>query len=523
MFRKTRLAMLGAVCSLALALSACGGGAAGSSSSANSGPSGDPVTGGTVRAVMLSEPRNLDPAILQNNLQGQGMLGNSLYGTLMYGNEQTDETMYSMAENFSTGDGGKTFVLELRDSLTFSDGTPLGSDAVKYNWDRLKDKSLGSNSTPDAALVESTEVVDGKTLKVTLTQPTPAYANQVSRTAMNWIASPAALAQGAQAFDANPIGAGPFTLKNWTRSGKIELVKNPGYWDAPRPYLDGITLTSSADEEQRLNSVVSSGADLVQAADWSVVKKASTAGFQVQSMPMAGGTFLALNTTRAPFDDVRMRQAVSAAIDLEGLELAVGKGSGIIADTLFPEENQFYTDTPLHTYDKAKAQDLFDQFAAEGHPLTFTFTAFPGQELVAQAVQAQLSQYDNVDVSVNRVDWAESGRIYGEKGYDMMVAASNFIDPEPSLFRSFYSTSPRNSSGIKDDQLDTALVAGRTGASAEDRKAAYEAVSERLAEIAPAIFYLRTSQTAIASEDVGGIQMYGEGSLLTAGLWLADQ
>ena len=522
MFRNTRILAVGAACSIALVLTACGGGAAGSEASSNSGPSGDPVSGGTLRTVLLSEPRNLDPAILQNNLQGQGTLGNSLYGTLMYGDEQTDEISYSMAESFASDDGGKTFVLHLRDGLEFADGSPLTADAVKFNWDRLKDKSLGSNSTPDAALVESSEVVDKTSLKVTLTQSIPAYAHQLSQTAMNWIASPEALAQGSQAFDADPIGAGPFTLESWTRAGKIELVKNPGFWDAPRPYLDRLTLTSSADEEQRLNSVVSGGADLVQAANWSVVEKATDAGFQVRTMPMAGGTFVALNTTRAPFDDVRKRQAVSAAIDLEALTLAIDKGAGVIAETLFPDTSQFYTETPLHTYDKAKAQGLFDQFAAEGSPLTFTFTAFPGKELVAQAVQAQLSQYDNVEISVNRVDWAESGRIYGQKDFDMMVAASNFIDPEPALFRSFHSTSPRSATGIKDDQLDAALVAGRVSESIADRKDAYETASERLAETAPAIFYQRTSETSIASDKVGGIQMYGEGSLLTAGLWLAD-
>lgn len=144
--------------------------------------------------------------------------------------------------------------------VTFSDGTPLDAEAVKFNWDRLRDPATASGSVGEASQIASTEVLDPTTLQVELAAPNPNYAHSVIVSSMNWIASPNALQQGAAAFDENPIGAGPFTLANWSRQDVIELEKNPTYWDAPRPYLEGLTIRTSADTTQRLNSITTGGA-----------------------------------------------------------------------------------------------------------------------------------------------------------------------------------------------------------------------------------------------------------------------
>src|SRR5690606_4240220 len=108
----------------------------------------------------------------------------------------------------------------------------------------------------------SSEVVDARTLKVTLRMPVPNYAQAVLNSSMNWIASPKALAKGQRAFDAAPVGAGPFTLRSWSRHDKIELVRNPRYWDAPKPYLDAILLRATPDSTQRLSSLTSGDVDV---------------------------------------------------------------------------------------------------------------------------------------------------------------------------------------------------------------------------------------------------------------------
>lgn len=110
------------VCTAAFVLTACGS----DSGSSNEGTTaaGDPVSGGAGRAIMAGEPRSLDPATLSNTWAHQGILGNSLYGTLMINDTKTLDVTYTMAEDFSTTDGGASFNLKLRPDVKFSDGTP---------------------------------------------------------------------------------------------------------------------------------------------------------------------------------------------------------------------------------------------------------------------------------------------------------------------------------------------------------------------------------------------------------------
>ncbi len=228
MLRPTRfLTMFAAACSTLLILSACGG--------ASDTPADEPTTGGNLNAVQMTEPRTLDPANMSNSWAFQSLLGNALYGTLITNDVESLETGYSMATDFSTNDEGLTFTLALRPGLSFTDGTPLDAAAVKFNWDRLRDPALGSTSLRQAMQVTATEVVDETTLRATLGSPNPHFADILVQSSMNWIASPGALQEGQPEFDANPVGAGPFTLAEWARQDRIDLTRNDNYWDAPKP------------------------------------------------------------------------------------------------------------------------------------------------------------------------------------------------------------------------------------------------------------------------------------------------
>ncbi|TCN57188.1 extracellular solute-binding protein (family 5) [Rhodococcus sp. SMB37] len=446
-----------AVCSV-LMLSACGGSDSGS---AGNDPAevGEPVAGGVATVIQMGEPRTLDPAAMSNTYAGSSLLGNALYGTLMTTDVDTLEIEYGLATDFSSDDGGATMVLSLRPDVTFSDGTPLDAEAVKFNWDRLRDPDTASGSIGEASQIASTEVLDPMTLEVTLVAPNPNYAHSVIVSSMNWIASPDALQQGAASFDENPIGAGPFTLANWFRQDVIELEKNPNYWDAPRPYLDGLTLRASADTTQRLNSITTGGADLASDSNWSTLATAEDAGTAAEVVPMGG-------------------------------------------------------------HDTEAAQQLFDELAAEGKPVSFTFTTFPTVEnkAVAETTQAQLRAFDNVEVEV--LDFPAAFARFGTRDFDMMVHGVTIQDPDHSLWSSFHSASEGNIVGIDDPDLDAALDAGRVGPTVDEREAAYAVVQERLAELIPGAWYVRPAPAVLIGDDMHGVRLSGLGAPIPDGMWL---
>ncbi|MCZ4551391.1 ABC transporter substrate-binding protein [Gordonia rubripertincta] len=521
MIRQRRLftATLAVLCSVAMLVTACGSSADQAGSSEDEGA---PVPGGTVNAIQVSEPRTLDPATLGNVWATQAMLGNALYGTLMINNPETLAVEYKMAEDFSTTDGGATYTMKLRPGLEFTDGTPLDAEAVKFNWDRAKDPKLGSGASKVSPQIAETTVVDPTTLTVTMVAPNSHFDQAVVTSALNWIASPTALQKSRAEFDAAPVGAGPFTLSEWSRQNQIVLNKNPGYWDAPKPYVDSISFRFVADTAQRFNAVVSGAADISAESNPKSLEDATAQNLKTDLVMTGGGQYLAMNTRRAPFDDPRARQAVSLALDLDALNTVVYSGAGDVPNTLFPEVSPFYSDIALRETNKEKAQSLFDELAAEGKPVNFDFTSFSSTEnkMAAEGVQSQLSAFNNVEVGVKNVDSTAIQSVVGQRDFQMVVTSANIIDPDTELWVSFHSKSQGNMTGISDPQLDAALDAGRVGATVEERKAAYDTVQERLAEVVPGVFYIRSTPSVMAAAKTKGVDLYGLGSPLPEELWV---
>lgn len=520
---KRFLTVLAAVCSAGLVLGACGGSGA-ADSNESSAPVGDPVAGGVVRVAQISEPRNLDPAALSNTYAHHPVVGNALYGTLMINNLETLEVEYKMATGFTTDDGGSTFELALQPGLTFTDGTPLDAAAVQYNWERIADPATGSNGIRQAAQITSYEVVDPTTLKITLGSPNPHFAQGIIANSLNWIASPTALEKGPQAFDENPVGAGPFTLASWTRQDVIELEKNPDYWDAPKPYVDRLEVRTVSDATQRANLISTGGADLALETNWSSLAKIENAGLKTEIADAGGGQMFAMNLRRAPFDDERARRAVNLALDLDAMNSVVYNGDGQVPDSLFAESSPFYNDVDWPAADKETAQELFDELAAEGKPVSFTFMSYPTQDskVAGETVQAQLSAFDNVEVKVEVLDYAQATTRSNARDFDMMISSAIVQDPDYSLWTAFHGKSPGNFVGIDDPALNAALDQGRVAESADDRKTAYEVVEQRLAELNPAIFYIAAAPSVTASSQLQGIHLYTLGSPLPEELWLGE-
>lgn len=493
----------------------------GDTSEADEGPAGDPVSGGVGRIIQTNEPRSLDPATLGNSWASAALLGNALYGTLFVNDPETDELEFKIAESFESEDGGETFTLVIREGVEFSDGSPLTAEAVAYNWDRIKDPATGSPDIPQAVLIESTEVIDDQTLEVSLTEAVPNFAHAILTTSLNWVGEPESLEGTQEQIDSNPIGAGPYTLVNWARQDVIRLERNDSYWDDPKPYLDELEVRSIPDRDQRVNTVSSGGADVAVESSWQGLDRAESEGLQQQVVPLGGGSAMMLNNQREPFDDPRARRALAYAIEHDELNAAAYEGTARLATTLFEDDSPFYSDISLQEHDPELAQELFDELAAEGNPVSFAFSAFPGDaRIFGEALQAQLSAFDNVDMSIEPIDVAEAGVITAQGDFQAITSTATFTDPEPRLWFAFHSTSQGNYSGVSDPELDEALDLGRQSEDEQERAAAYETVQEKLVEIMPVVFSIRTSVGIIANDDVGGVQPYGLGSLLPEELWL---
>jgi peptide/nickel transport system substrate-binding protein len=519
-----RLLSVSVSCAALLLLMGCGGPAS-SLNSNSQGAEGDPLSGGIARIMQFSEPRTLDPAVMANAFPNNAILGNALFGSLLVNDSTSGEISMSLAESFETADGGSSFTIKLRPGLVFSDGTPLNSEAVKFNWDRIKDPlTVGApiNNVNVARMIEESTVADEQTLNVKLAQIDPNYGQAIVSTSLNWIASPAALQAGPEQFDRNPVGAGPFTLTEWVRGDVMKLSKNASFWDSPKPYLDGLELRASQDSSQRLNTLISGGVDIDLDANPQTTKRGMDAGLAVHQQELNGGQSLVLNCATGPLSDPRAREALAKAIDRDALNVAVFSGLGTTADSLFASESPFRTDQKFSEFDRAQAQEIFDQLADEGKPLKFTISSYPSTETraISEAVQAQLSTYNNVDVDVKILDFTQAASITSTRDFEALTAGMTFLDPENLVWSHFHKDANSNYMGIKDDALSNALDDGRRSTDGEVRKNAYSIVQDRLSELNPMIFYGRQILSVLTSENVGGVKLYGNGSLRIEEVWM---
>ncbi|GGL12548.1 ABC transporter substrate-binding protein [Nocardia jinanensis] len=508
--------ILAVVAAATLAASACGGG--GNSPAAT----GEPRPGGAATFLVNKEPRTLDPATLSNLGPQDGALGNALYGQLV-GTDPADHSIVpKLAQSLESKDGIE-WTLTLRAGLTFSDGSPFDAGAVQFAWDRMKDPAVGALDGGYARTVAATEVTSPATLSIRLSEPTRQFGQTLATTAMNWIASPAAVEKGAAAFDANPIGAGPFTLDSWSRGGDIVLAKNPSYYDAPRPYLDRLTIRAMADQNQRLSTLQSGGADLILSLSAGDRPTAEAAGFVVTPVDQSGGLAFVLNNAAAPFDDIRARRAVNAALDLDALNDVRNRGNGTVPTSLFTETSPYHDPAlGLPGHDPGLAQRLFDELAAEGKPVRFSILAYPTTENQrgAQAVQSQLSTFANVQVDVETGDYAAIGAKLAAGDYEFGITGINSFEPEPIFSRRLQSGSTANFAEVADPELDEALRLGRMATDEGQRTEAYRKLQERFIELLPMILYTRNETAVIAAPTVGGVALSGIDAPLVDTLWV---
>lgn len=519
--KKRLLFQAAATAVVALSLTACGG--ATDNGSDLDAAAGDPVSGGTLRVLEVASPRGLDPA--RSSIADTPITFSALFGELLVPDPEKDEYVCGFCESFATEDGGSTWDLVMREGLTFTDGTAFDAEAVKFNWERLKDPALGGSSARTAGSVDRIEVIDARTAKIHLVEPNPSFPEilTVRAGAMNYIASPSALAEGADAFNQNPVGAGPFVLESWVPNGALKLTRNPDYYDAPRPYLDALEIQATPDVTQRFNGLLAGNADFMVVQEEWFRTEAEAAGFVMSNDDLDGANGLILQTTHAPFDDIRAREAVLSALDFEALSDGVTLGYPSTPRTLFNEDSPLYVDVPLTTFDPEKAQKLFDELADEGKPVEFSFLMIAGSvpaQALYDSMLGQLAEFDNVTVTQNAVEPAElGGRMLGGD-FDMTITSLSFRSPDSVLYPNLHTSGTSNLSGISDPELDEALDAARAATDTEGKKEQYEKLQKRLAELAIFGGTHRYGPGSVRATNVHGITQFGYSTSSAATLWI---
>lgn len=386
---------------------------------------------GVLSFGLSGNPDTMDPHKTSGTLTFQVL--KSIYDTLVEP-DQKGQIVPALAESWTVSPDSLTWTFKLRSGVVFHDGSAFSSKDVKATLERIKGETLASPKRSEFAPIASIDTPDAMTVVLTLSKP---YAPLLASLASGWGAIlPAGLIESGHDFASKPVGTGPFKLQEWVRDNKVVLVKNDRYWMKGLPKLAGVTFNIVTERAVQLQGLLSGSIHAVEFIDPEdlpqveknknvVVRKELTSLIMV----------MAMNCSRPPLDDVRVRQAVNYAIDKQTV-LNVAYGGGKIGSTFMDTGNAYYTDfSKLYPYNVAKAKELLK--AAGVGDKEFTIYAPQNYELHVKAAELyqQMLAKAGMNVKIQLVDWSTwLSKVYSGGDYDFTVIGhTGKLDPDGTL------------------------------------------------------------------------------------------
>lgn len=530
-----------------LALTACTPGGTTAS------PESTPSTGGTlVYASGDAEPTCLDPHVGGN--YPQALLASQFLEPLVT-LDSSGTIVPWLASAWETSEDGLTLTLTIRSDVSFTDGTPLTADAVRRNLEHLRDPATAS-STGYLALerIVGMRSADDHTLVLSLSAPDSSLLESLSQP---WLAieSPAGLARTQEENCAAPIGTGPFVVSEWKRQESISLVRNENYTTAPETasnprtaYLDGITWRFIPDSATRYAALTSGQVDIIDNAQPDAIAAAQDEKTIAHlDAPRPGSVNrIELNSGKAPFDDVRVREAFIRSVDLtQGIKGLFFGTAARSTSPLSSVERFGISESDPFTTDAAAASALLDEAGwnerdgqgyriRDGKRLSLTFPISTNQSIPAEIslfeqIQAQ-AKTAGFEVTLSPLDLSSWYGALGENNYNLVSAPytkvgadvlrilyhSDGITPAPSGYFA-------NHAQVNDPTLDDLLTRASESSNDGERADLY-AQAQKIILGGFYILPLYDQQNHfLYRNEVGGVgDLSSVATPLLGGVWLAE-
>ena len=312
-----------------------------------------------------------------------------------------------LAESWSVADDKVTWTFRLRPNVRFHDGATLTSADVAASLKRLIDPKSGLPRGNDLRIVKEIREVDPLTVELVTATPFGPFLQTLAQDSSSIISKASIPPVGAK-IDWNVVGTGPYKYGSHTAEQSVTLVRNDAYWGR-KPAAPAITFLNVPEASTRLAMLETGEADLVvDVPGFEVPRLKASKQVALIQRPNTRLMHIGINVTKAPFTDVRVRQAMNFAIDREAIVEGVLGGLGVPAKSILAPSVFGYAPQATYGFDPAKAKALL---AAAGFPNGFATTLWTPQgryymdREVTVAVQAQLLAV-GIRADVQVVDWS---------------------------------------------------------------------------------------------------------------------
>lgn len=434
--------------------------------------------------ALSGNPDTLDPHKTSGTLTFQTI--KSIYDTLAEP-DMSGKIVPALARKWEVSDDALSWTFYLRKGVVFHNGDKLTSKDVKATLERIKDKATASPKAKEFAAISAIETPDDFTVVLKLKEPrSPLLASLAS----GWGAIlPKGLIDNGHDFATNPMGTGPFKLKEWVRDSRIVMVKNNNYWLSGLPKLDQVVMHIIPERAVQVQGLISGQIDVSYIVDQDDIPLLQASpDVQIEESLSALILVMSINCSHPVLNDIRVRQALNYAIDKQKV-LNVAYGGGKPIGTFMDYGNAYYKDfTQLYPYNPEKAKNLLAE-AGVGKDTIFELFLPQNYELHVKAgemYQAMLTEV-GLNVKIKLVDWSTwISDVYRGAKYDLTVIGhTGKLDPDGTL--GGYGTKGRYVKWINPRAAEL-IKEAKTVSGFDNRKKLYDEVLKLMAEEVPFMF-----------------------------------
>lgn len=462
----------------------------------------------TIIVTSLSDVNSLDPAIGYDTVSWP--TESLVYRGLVTWDDDGKEVVPALAEKVDASTDGLKYTFTLRQGVKFSNGRPITADDVKYSFERLLNAKTASPGSfifdliagakdfidGKATEISGIKVIDPATVEFTLSRTEWTFLQRMATPFASIVAKEGVEAAGDQ-FGRQPLGAGPFVLKSWDSGVKLVFEKNPNYYREGYPKVDGVEVDIGVDPSVMVLRVESGEADtsldFVAPADYPRIAGDETLKDKLLLSPVPNVFYMAFNTREAPFNDVKVREALSMAVDRDRI-VQLLNGRPLAANGLFPPNlSGDNPNMPALKYDPEGAKALLKEAGfADGMSTKIYASTDPADQSVVQAI-AQDWEAVGVKTEIVALEFSQLLDImYGsDPGQMPVLYISWFADyPDPSDFYQplLQCKAANNTGGFCNEALDKQEAAAALIPPGDDRWKAYGALEEAINKDMPWTF-----------------------------------
>jgi peptide/nickel transport system substrate-binding protein len=470
--------------------------------------------GGTFVYARGGDPANFDPAIEGPDV----IVTEQIFETLVTFDGASTNIKPALARSWDVSPDGLTYTFALRQDVRFHDGTPFDAAVVKWNFDRWSDASnpyhtgtflywdevAGFDET-----IQSVDVVDPATVQITLSRAQAPFLLNLALFAFAFASPTAVMAGGENAFR-NPVGTGPFRFVEAVPGDRVVLERNPDYW-GEMAHLDRVVVRAMPDNSARYLALLSGSADMMEGANAEDVAGARRdPALAVILRPSLNVGYLGLNLQAKPFDDLRVRQAVAAAINRPAIVESLYGNTGIVATQLIPPSLLGWnSEVKGPQYDPQKAKQLLAQaglsngFATELWYMPVSRPYFPDPKVIGEAIAADLAKV-GITAALKTEDWITflANRSKGKYPIYMLGWTGDNGDTDNFLYTFFGAYQGENT--WDNAQVRDMLLQAQVSADSGERADLYRQVNALVDQQLPRIPVAHTTPPLIARSYVKG-------------------